>query len=116
MKTILHVEQIFNNIPIYHVAVTYKLGPFARRFDFHPKRCRISVSGKRHSIPIAQTYRNPFEIALHEKSLNKQYILLFNDCRHYTQEMLRFSLVDCPDVINPFAVHQMFTSSNANET
>lgn len=115
MNVLLHVEEIFPRIPIYHVAVGYEWGPLRKRFDYHPQKgWDIPVMGRTRSVRLGKTRKNLFEIYNFQKKLrDKRYILGFRDCRHYTQELLNYS--QCPeklDVVNMFKLHEYFSYPN----
>lgn len=111
METQLHIERIIRGLPIYHVGVTYKLGPLKKRFDFHPKRMQFGIQGTRKTINLGKSKRNALEILNFEKTIHdKNYFLLVNDCRHYTKRLLEFSLDDPLDVINLFTLHNLFSN------
>lgn len=110
MEVILHVEQIFSRLPIYHVGVTYKCGFVSKRYDFHPKRYAIGIRGKRKSIKVGRCNKTPFDIINYEQSLNKHYVLLFNDCRHYTKQMIDYSCSEHINTTNLLSLHQLFNS------
>ena len=110
MNVTLHVEQIFRRLPIYHVGVTYSYGPFKKRYDFHPRRTRVGINGKRKDFHIGKTKRNPIEILLHEQGMNKDYFLFAHDCRHYTRELLEYSMDNDIDVVNVLSLHNLYNS------
>ena len=110
MHVLLHIEKIFKFLPIYHVGVTYKYGPFRRRFDFHPKNLNIPIQGKRRTINLGRSKRNPIQVFLHEKKLEKKYFLTQNDCRHYTDKLLDYSLESHPDVINLVSLDSIYNN------
>ena len=60
METQLHIERIVKGLPIYHVGVTYKVGPLKKRYDFHPKRFQIGIQGVRKTINIGKTKKKRF--------------------------------------------------------
>lgn len=114
MEVVLHIEQIFKKIPIYHVAVGYKVGPLKTRFDFHPKeRFAISVTGNRRVHKLGKTKKNIIQVLAHENKMNKNYFLFFNDCRHYSNNLMEFSLEkeNRVNALNPLKLHELFQAS-----
>uniref|UniRef100_A0A6C0F7L3 PPPDE domain-containing protein n=1 Tax=viral metagenome TaxID=1070528 RepID=A0A6C0F7L3_9ZZZZ len=115
MHVLLHIEKIFKFLPIYHVGVTYQYGPFKRRFDFHPKRLNIPIQGQRKTLNLGRSKRNPLQILHHEKQIKKNYFLTQNDCRHYTDDLLNYSLDSPPDVINLSSLHSIYSTIDSND-
>ena len=110
VAVILRVEKIFKKIPIYHVGLTYKCGPLTiKNIDFHPRTRGKNVVGERKQIHIGNSNKSIFDILIFEHAMNKDYFLLFNDCRHYSQELLDFSIEEKYDVVNMFYLHRLFT-------
>jgi hypothetical protein len=115
MEVLLHVEQIFKRIPIYHVGVGYKIGPLRTRFDFHPKeRFAVAITGRRKVISLGKTKKNLPQILNYEKKLNKNYFLFFNDCRHYSNQILEFTDPEmvASNVVNPLNLHCLFLQAS----
>ena len=97
MEVLLHMEEILGRgVPVYHVAMGYRLGPFSRRFDFHPTNGnnmrKVLRAGDRRVVRLGRTRRTMREVVSFENGLDKRYFLALNDCRHYTQRMLDFSI------------------------
>jgi hypothetical protein len=115
MHVQLHVEQIFKKVPIYHVAVGYKVGPLSARFDFHPKeRLTISVTGNRRVVSLGKTNKNIMQVLNHEQSVNKNYFLFINDCRHYSNNLIKYSLPKNKQIntLNPIKLHLLYTQAS----
>jgi len=111
MKVVLHVEEIFPRVPIYHVAVGYKWGPFYKRYDFHPKVFQVPTRGRKKSVSLGNSRKDPLSIAVHELGVNKTYFLGINDCRHYSQDLLDYTFKeDAPDVVNVLRLQEYFSS------
>ena len=96
MRVVLHLEELFDRLPVYHVAVGYQYGPLKKRFDFHPKtKIPIKFNGKKKKVIELGKSSKPFhEILLFEKSLDKKYLLNKNDCRHYSKQLIDFTQTD----------------------
>lgn len=115
MHVQLHVEQIFKKVPIYHVAVGYKVGPLSARFDFHPKeRFAISVSGNRRVVSLGKTDKNIMQVLSYEQSMNKNYFLFLNDCRHYSNSLIDYSLPKSQRIntLNPIKLHLLYNQAS----
>jgi hypothetical protein len=108
---VLRVEKIFTKLPIYHVGLSYKCGPLViKNVDFHPKFNGIRVKGEKRQIHLGNTHKNIIDILLFEQTMNKDYFLLFHDCRHYTKELLEYSTNKPYDLTNLFYLHSVFES------
>tara|TARA_B100001996_G_C18564927_1_gene556100 strand:+ start:418 stop:777 length:360 start_codon:yes stop_codon:yes gene_type:complete len=113
----LYITQIVPNVPIYHVGIGFKNKNQENRYDFHPKKFKLFepvVTHKTKNIKLGLTLRNEFEINEFEKSLNKNYFLFFNDCRHYCQQMINFSGIPDIQLTNPFYLNSLFQTVDHN--
>lgn len=106
----IHIEEIFPRLPVYHVGVGYNVGPFRTRFDFHPHiPWSFPVQGTRKSLTLGKSKKNIFEVYNFQKKLKKQkYFLGFQDCRHFSQNLLDFSYKEPIDVVNPLNLYMLF--------
>ena len=112
MNVYIHLERFRAHVPIYHVAVSYSCGPFKKRYDFHPRRSIININGEKRTVFVGKCKRNPFEIVQYEQNMDQNYSLFTHDCRHYTQELLNYSLDDKLDITNVLSVHNLFENLN----
>lgn len=117
MNILLHVEEIIPYIPVYHVSIGYKLGPFHRRFDFHPKsKFELPVKGRHKIITLGRSKKNFCKVLKFESKLDKNYILGFNDCRHFSQKLIDYSYDDGEhiDIINMSNLYRYFNNYTHN--
>ncbi len=110
-KVLLHIEEIFPRLPVYHVGVGYNVGPFRTRYDFQPDRgWAVPIHGTKKKIYLGKSKKNIFEVYNFQKKLKKQkYFLGFQDCRHFSQNLLDFSYKEPVDVVNPLGLYLLFT-------
>lgn len=112
MKILLHIEQLLNPLPVYHVAV--QCGQ--KRYDFHPRNVNIPrflVSRMkrcpRKIIHIGNTDKTINEIDnfvnLH---CNKDYMFPVYDCRHYTQSVIMYVTNKDINLTDPIFLHDLF--------
>jgi hypothetical protein len=111
MKVFIHVEEIFPRVPVYHVGVGYKWGPFKKRYDYQPdKGWVVPVTGRKETIEIGKSTKNIFEINRFQKELQEQkYFLGFRDCRHFSQDLIQYSCDNYVNVINMFNLRDFHT-------
>ena len=111
----LHIEQIFPLLPIYHVAVSFKAGPFRKRYDFHPARRKIDNKTKparTHSIKLGTPKVSPWKLRSLDRGIDTNYMLFINDCRHFTKAVIDRSKCGMYiDITNMFVLHHIFVNS-----
>lgn len=115
MNILLHVEEIIPYIPVYHVAVGYRFGPFHKRFDFHPKsRFGVPVRGRKKVVKLGKSNKNICKVLKFQSKLDKNYVLGFNDCRHFSQKLIDYSYDNNLDIINITNLHRYFNNCTHN--
>lgn len=109
MNVLLHIEEIRKGLPIYHVGITYKYGPFQKRYDFHPRTRAIASNGYKKTINVGKLKKNPLHVLNYESELHERnYLLFVNDCRHYTQKLINYSTDTTLDVVNILELYKLF--------
>jgi hypothetical protein len=106
MRAYVHIEELLGRgVPVYHTGVEFRAGPFRRRFDYG-KQWGGRAKGRGRCVYIGETRRSPMEIAQYEMELSRRtYFLLRNDCRHHSEELLRYALDD--DTAPPRLTNQL---------
>lgn len=108
-KVFLNIDKIYPNLPLYHVAPVIN----KKAFHFTPQFTQIEKTNQANSIFIGYTNKSLDDIKFFEEQLNHEYILFFNDCRHYTKSIIDYSLPENDlDIHNLFYIHESFIDTN----
>ena len=118
MRVFLHVEELLGRgVPVYHVGVEFRVGPLSRRFDYDKRgrgRGAEGATGGRRCVDLGRASRSMREIYAYEQELSAlPYCLLLNDCRHYSERLVRVSMGRSPWLTNPLELWRLYNSESA---
>jgi len=117
----LHLEKFNNDLNLYHIGISFKNEDTMLRYDYRPfcdpAKCEYKTSSTIVSAPNkelrfvdklyrfyipenvpnktiywGETSKTLDEVVQFEKTLQKNYILGINDCRHYVNKFSRWAL------------------------
>jgi len=117
----LHLEKFNNDLNLYHIGISFKNEDTMLRYDYRPfcdpTKCEYKTSSTIVSAPNKElrfvdklyrfyipenvpnktiywgkTSKTLDEVVEFEKTLQKNYILGINDCRHYVNKFSRWAL------------------------
>jgi len=117
----LHLEKFNNDLNLYHIGISFKNEDTMLRYDYRPfcdpAKCEYKTTSTIVSAPNkelrfvdklyrfyipenvpnktiywGETSKTLDEVVQFEKTLQKNYILGINDCRHYVNKFSRWAL------------------------
>ena len=123
MRVYVHLEELLGRgVPVYHVAVEYRLGPLTRRFDYGPwrggkKKRGGSTRGRSREVCLGRCKRGIGEVYTLEQQLaGRAYVLMVNDCRHYSNAMVQYSVdEEAPDLRDQFQLWKLFDDAPSED-